>query len=349
MIYAVVLHLAFHATVRGLVQSGEAGTVAVREGQTDVGVTQLRKAIDLAPDQAAGYFNLGVAYSLRRDYGEAVPLLRKAIELDPRLAAAHQYLGYALLAQGYAAESIAEFKGVNDQAGLGIAQLEIGDLPQAVQNLQAALVGRSNDPDLLYYLARASGLLSKQTYDLLISTYPSSARANEALAENYSALRHVQEAETSYLAALRLRPDLPGAHLALGQVYASAEKWNQAQDQFSAEVKLRPGSAEAEYRLGFSLLQNGREHEALVALKRADILQPDMPETLYALGKAEFMAGDYPAAEKDWNRVLALESTGPLASQVHFGLATLYRKQGRNEDAKRQMKLFEESRSTTPQ
>lgn len=349
MIYAVVLNLAFHAAVCGLIQSEGAGTAAVTQGQTGTAVTQLQKAIDLAPHEAAGYFNLGVAYSLRRDYGKSVPLLRKALELDPGMAVAHQYLGYALLAQGYAAESIAEFKAVNDQAGLGIAQLEIGELPSAVQNLQAALVGRPNDPDLLYYLARASGLLSKQTYDLLISTYPNSARADEALAENYSALRHVQEAETSYLEALRLRPDLPGAHLALGQVYASAEKWNQAEDQFSAEVKLQPGSAEAAYRLGFSLLQNGRAHEALVELKRANILQPDMPETLYALGKAESMVGDHLAAEKDWNHVLALEPTGQLASQAHYGLATLYRKQGRNEDAKRQMKLFEDSRSTPPQ
>ena len=270
--------------------------------------------------------------------------------MDPGLAAAHQYLGYALLAQGFAGESIAQFQGVNDQAGLGIAQLEVGDLPNAVQNLHAALVGRPNDPDLTYYLARASGLLSKQMYDVLISSYPDTPRANQALAENYSALHQAQEAEAHYLAALSQRSDLPGAHLALGEVYATAQQWSQAQDQFSVAVKLQPGNAEAEYMLGLALLQNGKDHEARVELKRADILQADMPETLYALGRAESLEGDYSAAEKDWNRVIALEQTGELASKAHYGLAhDFIVSKERVGDAEREMKLSGESRKSGKQ
>ena len=79
MIYAILLNLALQAAVPDAIQSEEAGAAAAREGQTDATIMQLRKAIDLAPDQAAGYFKLGVAYSLKRDYGEAVPLLKKAV------------------------------------------------------------------------------------------------------------------------------------------------------------------------------------------------------------------------------------------------------------------------------
>ena len=47
--------------------------------------------------------------------------------------------------------------------------------------------------------------------------------------------------------------------------------------------------------------------------------------------------------------MIEMEKTGPLASQAHFGLATIYRKQGKTEDAAREMKLFEESRPAEKQ
>jgi tetratricopeptide (TPR) repeat protein len=131
--------------------------------------------------------------------------------------------------------------------------------------------------------------------------------------------------------------------LALGRVYADASLWKQAEDEFRAEAKLEPGNAEAAYRLGSALLQDGNAHDALGELQRADQLQPDMPETLYSLGKANSLQGSYDAAEKAWNRVIELEKTGELASQSHFGLAAIYRKQGKSADAAREMKAFEES------
>jgi tetratricopeptide (TPR) repeat protein len=150
-----------------------------------------------------------------------------------------------------------------------------------------------------------------------------------------------------YQAALRDRPDLPGAHLALGQVYANSSLWKQAEEEFRAEAKLQPGNAEAAYRLGSALLQDGNAHEACLELMRADRLQPDMPETLYSLGKADALEGSYAAAEKAWKRAIEIDKTGDLASQSHFGLAGIYRKQGKTADAAREMKAFEEGRRET--
>jgi tetratricopeptide (TPR) repeat protein len=249
-------------------------------------------------------------------------------------------LGYALLAQGYAAESIPHFEKAGARGGLGIAQLEIGKLPEAIANLQAELAAHPNDPDLLYYLGRASGLLSKNTFDALLSSYPDSARSHQALAENYAALRRTQDAEKEYREALRQRPETPGIHLALGEVYAAASDWVKAEVEFRAEAKLQPGSAEAAYRLGSALLQQGKASDARAELARADRLRPEMPETLYALGKAASLDGDSTAARKAWTDVISIEKTGPLAAQAHFGLAGLYRKQGRTAEAEREMQEF---------
>lgn len=349
MIYAALLCLAIQAADQSMLQREKPGVAASQAGQQDVADSTSAQVTKQTPHDAQSYFDMGVASIKVGDYGSAIPALKKALALNPDFAPAHQPLGYSLLAQGYATEAIAQFDAAQDKAGLGIAQLEAGDLPNAVQNLQYAVTARPDDPDLVYYLARASGLLSKQLYDSLLSSHPGSPRANQALADNYAAVRQTAQAEAFYLRALKERPDLPGVHLALGQVYAGASQWKQAEEAFRAEAKLQPGNAEAAYRLGSIMLQDGNTHDALVELLRADRLQPDMPETLYALGKAESSESDYAAAENAWNRVVALEKTGVLASQAHFGLATIYRKQGKTADAAREMKLFEESRQAGPQ
>jgi len=322
------------------------GLEARKQHQVDVEIAEFRKATELDPGLADAFVNLGAAYMEKRDYGSAIAPLKRALELSADLPVAHQFLGYALLAQGYAAESIPHLQRVGAQDALGIAQIETGQLSEAVANFNAALAQRPDDPDLLYYLGHASGLLSKSAIDTLLAAHPDSARAHQALAENYFVLRQMPQAEKEYQEALRLRPELPGLHLELGQVYANSAQWPKAEAEFRAETKLRPGNAEAAYRLGAALLQQGKATEALEELKRANDLKPDMPETLYSLGKAASLSGDARTAENVWTKVIELEKETSLAAQAHFGLAGLYRKQGKSQQAQSEMKEFQRLQST---
>jgi len=322
-------------------QHMQAGIAADKQQQLDVAITEFRKVTQLEPTFADGFVSLGQTYMEKHDFASAVTPLKRALEVDPDLAPAHQLLGYALLAQGYAAQAIPHLQKVQDKTGLGIAQIQTGQLPEAVANLQAALAERPNDQDLLYYLGRASGLLSKQSIDSLLAAYPDSARAHQALAENYFVLRQMPEAEKEYREALRLRPDTPELHLELGEVYAGAFQWTKAEEEFRAQPKLQPGNAEAAYRLGTALLEQGKAREARAELVRADKLMPDMPETLYSLGKAASLEGDTTAAEKEWTKLLTIEKETPLAGQAHFALAGLYRKQGKTAAAQHEMQEFQ--------
>jgi tetratricopeptide (TPR) repeat protein len=201
-------------------------------------------------------------------------------------------------------------------------------------------VKRPGDPDLLYYLGRASGLLSKRSIDTLLGAYPDSARSHQAMGENYSVLRQMPQAAAEFGEALHQRPEIPGLHLELGLVYAGAARWDKAEEEFRIETKMQPGNAEAAYRLGAALLQQGKTHEARQELARADQLKPDMPETLYSLGKAASLDGNPAAAEKAWTRVIDLEKESSLAAQAHFGLANLYRKQGNAAKAQHEMQEY---------
>jgi tetratricopeptide (TPR) repeat protein len=340
--FCLLLALAAQQPTADVVQHMEAGISAEKLGQHDTAIAEFRKAADLEPDFAIAYADLGIVYMGERNYSEAIAPLKQAILLDPSILGAQEMLGYALLSQGYAAESIPHLQTAKSKGTLGIAQLQTGNLTDAIANLQAGLEQHPNDPELLLNLARASGLLSQQAKNALLSTHPDSAQAHAALAGDYWALQKAADAENEYRTALQIQADLPEAHLEVGQIYERTLQWQKAEQEFQAETKLRPGSAEAAYRFGNALLENGKVQAAKIELKRADSLQPDMPETLYVLGKTEALGGDLLAAEKDWNRLLTLEKDTELAKKAHFSLAGVYRKLGKPADAAREMKTFEE-------
>jgi tetratricopeptide (TPR) repeat protein len=334
------LLLALQASPSPALQHLHAGVEAEKSGQLDTAVAEFQKATELDSKLAVAFVDLGDIYIEKRDYAAAIPPLKRAVELSPGLEGAQRLLGYALLAQGYASEAIPHLEKAHAEDALGIALLEAGKLPEAVPVLQKALSQNPNDPDLLYYYGSAAGQLSKQVFDELEERFPDSARAHQMMAQDYAVLRDVPSAEREFLEALRLRPQTAALHLELGELYARAQQWDKAEEQFQLETEVQPGSAEAFYRLGEALVQLGKFHDAREALVSSDQLKEDMPETLYMLGKAAGLDGDDSLAQKSWLHVLNLEKDTALAAQAHFGLAGIYRKQGKAADAEREMDEF---------
>jgi tetratricopeptide (TPR) repeat protein len=319
----------------------KAATDALNQGRTAEATVEFRKATEAAPELPAGFVGLGQALMQSGDYQGSIAPLKRALELNPDLPGAHQLLGFALLATGYANEAIPHLERVQALDALGVAQLKVGKFAEATTNLQAALAKRPGDVDLMYYLGRAAGLLSRQAFEQLRATDPQSARSHQILGETYAVLHNTAEAEQEYREVLRLRPATPGVHLELGELYADTSQWDKAEKEFRAEANLQPGDAEAAFRLGNALLQQGKVKEARPALERAIGLAPGMADVLYALGKAASLDGDKAAAEKAWLEVLHLQEQGPLAAQAHFGLAGIYRERGESAKADAEFKEFQ--------
>ena len=242
-------------------QHMQAGVDAHKQGHFDVAAEEFRKATQTDPNFPQAYLDLGQVLLETRAYDQAVAALNRALELDPESAPAHLQLGFAFLAQGYADQAIPHLQKAKSVGALGIAFIAVGRYQEAIANLSAALAQRPGDPDVLYYLARASGLLSKQSSDQLMATHADSARAHQSMGENYYVLRQMPQAEKELDSAIKQRPDLPGLHLELGLVYAGSSQWPKAEEAFRAEATLQPGNAEAAYRLGTALLQEGKHHE----------------------------------------------------------------------------------------
>jgi tetratricopeptide (TPR) repeat protein len=349
MLAIVVLFLALQTVSSEGARHMQAGVDAHKQGHFDVAIAEFRKATETDPNLVEAFLNLSEEYINVHDYASSIAPLKRALELNPDLEAAHRQLGYSLLTQGFAAEAIPHLERVHAIEALGVAQVEAGQYQAAIMNLSAALEKRPNDPDLLYYLGRAAGLLSKNAIDTMMTIAADSARSHQAMAENYLVLRQMPQAEGELRAALKQRPEMPGLHLELGLVYVGASQWAQAEVEFRAETKLQPGNAEASYRLGSALLQQGKAHEAHLEFDRANRLKPEMPETLYALGKAASLDGDTALAEKAWLHLIEIEDKSSLAAQAHFGLAALYRKQHNLAKAGREMQEFQKLNKTVSQ
>jgi tetratricopeptide (TPR) repeat protein len=315
-------------------------------GDLDAAIREFQRVVELAPGLAAAHVNLGAVYYEKKDYIHAIPSLRKALELNPDLPGAHGMLGVALLAQGYASESIPHLEQAKADDVLGVALLESGRAREAIDRLEAALEKQPDNQDLLYYLSQAHQRLAKQAFEVLSERSPASARTRQMLGESRAASGNRESAEKDFRAALALRPDLRGVHFALGELYLGSGDYENAEREFREEAQLAPGSAPAAFKLGVVLLNRGEIRSALAELQRANSLQPDMPETLLELGKATAAAGEVALAEKLFRRVIELEQSSSLAESAHFQLAQLYRKMGRQPDSDREMKLFQEIRKS---
>ena len=73
-------------------------------------IAAYRKVLELDPEHAAAYINLGTLYYNRQDYAKAESHYRKAVEADPRYALAYFDLGNVLDETGRAGEAVKSYK-----------------------------------------------------------------------------------------------------------------------------------------------------------------------------------------------------------------------------------------------
>ena len=125
MIAALVVLLAFQVTPE-LKQHVDAGLKAKNAGDLDAAIREFQRVVELAPGLAAAHVNLGAVYYDKKDYTHAIPPLRKGLQINPDLPGAQAMLGAALLAQGYASESIPYLEKVHADDLLGVALFESG-------------------------------------------------------------------------------------------------------------------------------------------------------------------------------------------------------------------------------
>jgi len=117
----------------------------------------------------------------------------------------------------------------------------------------------------------------------------------------------VQEAIGHFEQALRINPDLAGAHCNLGVALRRMGRIQEAIKHYEQALRLEPDHAEVHNNLGVALEQTGRVQEAIGQYEQALRIQPDSVEAHYNLGMALLKVGRVQDAIEHYEQVLQLK------------------------------------------
>lgn len=191
--------------VAGLLQNATAsevrGAEALGKRQWAEAVTHLRKAIELAPDNAFTRLNLGNALFQTGDAAGALEQFQTAVRLSPGLAKAHYGIGIVMEAASRDREAIDAFSAaVKDDPAYVEARLSLADA------------------------LRRSGRMEESLphYADVIRASPAVSQAHFGYAMALVRLRRYQDARDRLTEAVKTYPDQPGFAHALARLLAAA-------------------------------------------------------------------------------------------------------------------------------
>lgn len=204
------------------------GVIAHQNGNHQVAIEQIRRAIKSNPHAAAYYGNLGVAYRASGRVDEAVACYRRALEIAPEYAEAHNNLGNLLNRLDMPDEALACC-----QRALQIRP----DYAEAHDNLGNAL--------------QAQGRL-----DEAVATYQRALQGNPGLAETHRNLgfaymqqRKLDEAAACFRRAVQLSPDKAEVHNLLGLALKDLGRNREAEASFRQSLRIDPDQRLTEVRI----------------------------------------------------------------------------------------------------
>jgi tetratricopeptide (TPR) repeat protein len=172
---------------------------------------------------------------------------------------------------------------------------------------------------------------------------PSNDTAESHLGKGYDALKQdrYDVAADEFRAALQLDPKLVWqARFPLAVALFEMKKPEEARREFEAVRREAGDHPNISYYLGRLDLDALNFESAIQNLSKA-VEKPPFPDTAYYLGYAYFKQGDLANAEKWFKQATELT---PHDARVQYQLGQVYRKQGKEEEAKKAMALSSEQR-----
>ena len=222
--------------------------------------------------------------------------------------------------------------------------MSLHDLDSAAGFLRSLSSAFPNDPEVLYLTVHVYSDLSISASQKLMVSAPTSYQVRLLNGEALEAQGKWDEAIAEYREVLNRNPDLPGIHYRVGRLVLSGPKTDEnkkaAEREFEQELKVDPSNAGAEYILGELARQDQQFPAAIGHFERATKLDARFADPFIGLGRSMLEDGRNAEAVAPLQMAAKLRPDNPAA---HFYLSTAYRRTGHPEEAQRELALHEQA------
>jgi len=321
------------------------------EKRPDLAIPELQAAAAIDSENVETQANLGVLLYFQGKASEAIPHLRAAVERQSGMAKIQGLLGLAevhtLNVEDGRKDLEAAFPLIPDlkfkvEAGLELLSLytQNGDLEQASTLVAQLRKAAPDNPEVLYAAHRTYSELAGESMLALSLAAPDSAQMHQLMAHEDVRQGNTKAAMEQFHKAIAISPHLPGVHFELAELLHSSEEEalkKEAEKEYRAALTENPQDEKAILRLAELDGQRGDIEKSKEGYARAVELQPGDADAKLGLAKALADMNQPEKAVPLLEQAVQLEPTNALA---HYRLGTLYRKNGRVEDSKRELELY---------
>jgi tetratricopeptide (TPR) repeat protein len=321
------------------------------ERKPELAIPELEKVAALDPGNVDARANLGVLLFFHGDYKTAIPHLQAALQLQPSLWKVQALLGFAEEHTSDLEDARKDLETSFPQIQDAKLKVEVGldlvglynagsDLDDAAAILAQLRKAYPDNPEVLYAAYRTYADLSGESMLALSLAAPDSAQMHQLLAHEETRDGNTNAAIAEYRKAIAIDPHLPGVHFELAELLHTSEDpaiKNEAEQEYRAALAANPQDEKTISRLGDIAAQKGDLKQEYADYAQAVALQPADANAKLALAKALLEMNQ---EDKALELLEASEQLEPTNAIVHYRLATLYRKKGRTEDARREADLY---------
>jgi tetratricopeptide (TPR) repeat protein len=317
---------------RSLFLAEKLGLALARQGKFPAALVAFSLAIEIQPNKADAYSNLGNIQQSMNDFAAAENSYRAAVKINPCLFDALHNLSVmlqkinryedALIAANMALElSPKSSEGYHNQSVI------LQSLERFEQALQANKQALTLKPECLSALKLKGGIevnLSRwddalASFEKMIAQNPDSADGYFGKALALDAMGRFAESVDNYAQAIKFKPGFVEAYCNLGKVQRALGELTQALSTFEMAIEIQPSMAIAHYNYAAVLDDVGRYEDAMASYKRAIALKADYVSAYTNLGNLQNKISLTDEAEASYLSAIAANPSNPV-SHLNFGV-----------------------------